>query len=51
MGNGRPKKPLFPGLESASIAHNDLLGTRHSSAARAHHRELLGNRVEGREGI
>jgi hypothetical protein len=30
MGNGRRKRPPFPGLDSRSIAHNEALGARHS---------------------
>jgi hypothetical protein len=27
MGNGRGKKPLFPGFESPAIAHNELVAS------------------------
>src|SRR3954466_5993945 len=50
-GNGPVKNPPSTAFESRSIAHNHLLGARHSSAARAHDRGLLGNRVDDSDRI
>ena len=38
MGNGRPKKPLFPGLESQANAHNEDEDTPDCTTVGADHR-------------
>jgi hypothetical protein len=46
MGNGRRKKPRKTPPESRSIAHNGLLGARHSSAAHELSTRFARNHVE-----
>jgi hypothetical protein len=44
MGNGRRKRPRFPGLESPSIAHNDVAASAKFAAVEARGRVFFGNR-------
>jgi hypothetical protein len=44
MGNGRGKKPLFPGLESPAIVHNALVANARSVAFDVPERDFPGNR-------
>jgi len=41
MGNGRAKKPPFPGIESRANAHSGLPQAWHSRAIRARARAFL----------
>jgi hypothetical protein len=51
MGNGRPKKPLFPGLESQANAHNEDEDTPDCTTVGADQRGLLRNRLTPGVGI
>jgi hypothetical protein len=44
MGNGRGEKLLFPGLESAAIAHNALAASARFVAFDVPERDFPGNR-------
>jgi hypothetical protein len=44
MGNGRGKKPLFPGLESPAIAQNELAASAGFVAFDVPERDFPGNR-------
>jgi hypothetical protein len=44
MGNGRGEKPLFAGLESPAIAHNDLAASASFGAFDVPERDFPGNR-------
>jgi hypothetical protein len=48
MGNGRRKKPLFPGLVSPSIAHNERAASARVVAFDAAARDFPGNRAPPR---
>jgi len=44
MGNGREEKPLFPGLESPAIAHNELAASARFVTFDVPERDFPGNR-------
>jgi hypothetical protein len=44
MGNGQREKPLFPGLESPAIAHNELAASAGFAAFDVPERDFPGNR-------
>jgi hypothetical protein len=44
MGNGQGEKPLFPGLESPAIAHNELAASARFETFDVPERDLPGNR-------
>jgi hypothetical protein len=44
MGNGRGEKPLFAGLESPAIAHNDLAASAGFVTFDVPERDFPGNR-------
>jgi hypothetical protein len=44
MGNGRQEKPLFPGLESPAIAHNERVASARFVAFDVPERDFPGNR-------
>jgi hypothetical protein len=44
MGNGRRKRPRFPGLESPAIAHNEVAASAKVAAVEAPGRSFFGNR-------
>jgi hypothetical protein len=45
MGNGPTKRPLFPGLESAAIARNELGASAGFGAVSARDRDFLGTAI------
>jgi hypothetical protein len=48
MGDGRGKKALFPGLESPTIAHNELAASAGFAAFDVPERDFRGNRSPAR---
>ena len=48
MGNGRGKKPLFPGLQSPAIAHNELVANARFVAFDVPERDFPGYRSPAR---
>jgi hypothetical protein len=47
-GNGREKKPLFPDVESPSIAHNERVANARFGAFDVPERDFPGNRSPAR---
>jgi len=51
MGNGLEKKPLFTGVDSRAIAHNEAAGSAAFRVDRTPKRDFPENRMPERSGL